>query len=949
MTNTKLVFSLLVICLISFGLFNFSPLESKGELIPYLSGQQYGYSDLQGNIIIPAQYDEVEPFRENYKYALVNQNGKWYVINPEGIKLEDAEYDEKPSFQTLFGEMSNGNVRHTIEYIDGKEIRKEIHNPNPALRFITQSCSCSDQNDFIIAFHLDNFNAVKIYSTFAERSMSCSLGATKWYRNNFLIAEVEVSNKASLNTRLLPLHKRNATWGSFHALPTTSPESNADSTANADNAKLIEYESGILYTIFNSELEPILESFTKPEFLNDKWIYHNDGYQAYIYDLEKQESTPTPFKRIAALVEDKYLIVSGGPIQKNIFGGSKKYGFCDLDFNLILDTTYSYISQQGDLLQASEERFKYHLFDYQGHKLFDSARRIDYSKKNSHYMIEDSLNKVRLYKEDLTELDGQEYENIESISSKKYRYTRGVVSGIMDSMGQTIIEYPCDRIDPMYKSDFYNIVIDRKSGVIDEFGKLVVPAVYGDCYQNPYNLFQVSSTRTFKNGLLNMEGKIILDTFYDRISYDSIDNQLYIHAERDRKWTYFDTDGKVVQDAREDSSTLWTKARKEEFAKIQLHYIQNGYGKSASEIFSDFVKKHDAMSPTSVMVHRKSSDEQYACTHDLVYLADCDKPDVTITKYNAKNRLFGFKNDTGEGIVNFKNEIVLPPKDRKILAITDYYILIRTGDDFDFYDMDMKKLYPFSWDYVDDYNNDPHRVVAKNITGSAYEYIRESCLTNSTDTLVRYKRNYGYVNRFGKISIPPKFASADDFDKDYALVGEYNKDSIFQSYVIDTVGNIISSYEPGIRFMNWSADDPWREATKNNLYGMLDSMGNTIVPFKYTTIRSIHRDKLFVISEDRSGPYFVINSNETKLYNNSELKEIGPSHYGRKFIPLEDGRYVFAPNDHLEIIDFDGKLLLKLQGQNAKLVKVNERELLEVEDTGLTYYVDPVRLISYRE
>ena len=70
----------------------------NGPLIPYKKGENWGFSDMEGNIIIAPDYDEVMFFtkrhmHKRYRYAKVNKNGKWGIINDTGEVVLSPEYD----------------------------------------------------------------------------------------------------------------------------------------------------------------------------------------------------------------------------------------------------------------------------------------------------------------------------------------------------------------------------------------------------------------------------------------------------------------------------------------------------------------------------------------------------------------------------------------------------------------------------------------------------------------------------------------------------------------------------------------------------------------------------------------------------------------------------------------------------------------------------------------
>jgi len=72
----------------------FQSINYAQELIPFLQGNLYGFSDADGKLVVPADYDEVSLFNE-HDFAHVRKGDKWSIINSFGLELLPLEL-EKP-------------------------------------------------------------------------------------------------------------------------------------------------------------------------------------------------------------------------------------------------------------------------------------------------------------------------------------------------------------------------------------------------------------------------------------------------------------------------------------------------------------------------------------------------------------------------------------------------------------------------------------------------------------------------------------------------------------------------------------------------------------------------------------------------------------------------------------------------------------------------------------
>lgn len=77
------VFSLALPC---FAQNNFTP-----DLIPYRKGEKWGFADKNKKIIIPCEYDNVQPFNA-HNLAIVEKNNKYYLMDKTGKILPNTEH-----------------------------------------------------------------------------------------------------------------------------------------------------------------------------------------------------------------------------------------------------------------------------------------------------------------------------------------------------------------------------------------------------------------------------------------------------------------------------------------------------------------------------------------------------------------------------------------------------------------------------------------------------------------------------------------------------------------------------------------------------------------------------------------------------------------------------------------------------------------------------------------
>ena len=72
-------------------LFSHHVIISQEILYPFSKNKKYGYLNIKGKVIIPAEFDSAEPFYE--ELAMVKQAGKFGFIDVKGKFVIAAQYD----------------------------------------------------------------------------------------------------------------------------------------------------------------------------------------------------------------------------------------------------------------------------------------------------------------------------------------------------------------------------------------------------------------------------------------------------------------------------------------------------------------------------------------------------------------------------------------------------------------------------------------------------------------------------------------------------------------------------------------------------------------------------------------------------------------------------------------------------------------------------------------
>jgi len=159
-------------------------LFAQPKLIPYLKKDKWGFCNAKKKLIIPAEYDSVEPFQEGF--ALVEKGGKYAFVDENGKILNNTWYKMAESFSE--GLAAVKNETNSYGYIDKGGITIIPFQYKTAASFVEGLAQAGDYGDMYVIDKKGN----KISSTYDF------IGS---YNNGFAAYDAGTDNWGFLNRK----------------------------------------------------------------------------------------------------------------------------------------------------------------------------------------------------------------------------------------------------------------------------------------------------------------------------------------------------------------------------------------------------------------------------------------------------------------------------------------------------------------------------------------------------------------------------------------------------------------------------------------------------------------------------------------------------------------------------------------------------------------------------
>ena len=245
-----------------------------------------------------------------------------------------------------------------------------------------------------------------------------------------------------------------------------------------------------------------------------------------------------------------------------VMGQNRKYGFVDTTGKIVVQFKYDqvepfrsgiakvwvgwqnvgYINSKGkeiippnpanlrryyDKFIIGSKNSVQHVFDYSGKEIailnYETVREFD---KNEKSFIVSINNKCGILDSNFRVKIPAEYESLENIFPGRIAAAKQEKIGFIDQKGKTLSVFKYDWIEPFqhdnvnpYENGLAKVGIKGKKGLINSYGKVIIPVIYDEIEDFFHGLAVVK--RNGKYGFVNFRGKEVIPAIYNTAdSYD---------------------------------------------------------------------------------------------------------------------------------------------------------------------------------------------------------------------------------------------------------------------------------------------------------------------------------------------------------------------------------------------------------------------------------------------
>lgn len=623
-----------------------------------------------------------------------------------------------------------------------------------------------------------------------------------------------------------------------------------------------------------------------------------------------------------------------------------EYNSIELSYTDCPSTDYIYIVRNGLTGLISGSTFETiipcmyeHLSPIKSNKAF--------YKVNGKWGIIDTSNKtIQLAIYDNVEIDGSTLSEQKmpsmAFQSNMYVLNNGKV-GMLKANGEDFIPVKYDSLG-MYSDNMLVAKVGDKYGFLNEEGKESVPFVYSQAHNYSEGLAAVVN----ENGkylFIDKSGNVtIKPKEYDRV--DNFQNGTCKVYRKDKVWE-IDREGKKVK----DSTKKLEEDNVHEGSDHDDIYVENtncGNNNDTTNTltpniistlnFNDKIFQHQHTRADNVMPHDKNKDKT-ELKYDEISDLKKQKPNGRITKIDCSR--YNDKDDDIQLSQQFSQNIC--KYDEVLDNFSDGLLPVTKNKKLGYINAKGEEVIPCTLKYYIEPGMDDGFV----IFGRFKEGLAKVCSfdgeSGAEESFGAKNIKFGYMDKMGKIIIPPIYQTAGDFSEGKAYVSS----ETFNGF-IDTTGKKLFEIKGMIdRNLEFVDGMLMTTDTDNNQYLFYNSEGKVVLKIsmdKYWTLSNFHEGLAYFehydnINDciDRKGfidknGIEVLNLTEYKIINSFSEGLAAVSKDGNKFgfintkgeivIPCQYEGYS-TEGDMLEFNDFhDGVCLV--QTQNIYINKKNE-------------------------
>ncbi|MGM9552626.1 MAG: WG repeat-containing protein [Clostridia bacterium] len=376
-----------------------------------------------------------------------------------------------------------------------------------------------------------------------------------------------------------------------------------------------------------------------------------------------------------------------------------------------------------------------------------------------------------------------------STNSDFFSFEDGDKTGLVNQYGKIVIPAIYDRLWTM-NENLVCVIDGDFTGVLDTSGNVIIPIEYDASWGDNMAILNGSRIRVIKNdaeGLMDLNGNWIIPLGYEWMDKLGTSNN-YIVARKNGMYRILDNNGNIILENYEEIDSLYNTDK-------YIRITQNG----------------------------------------LCGIADYNANVIIPTEYESinfiKDNIFSAEKSGQWGLIDTNNNTIIPFEYKWVGSVANNIVNCYTFD---------KK------DYLYDLNG--------NCISESKYYISEINSSDKNLIFIEDNDKHGAMNSNNEIIVPLVYDSIEVFSENLFAV---QKDGLYG--LIDMTGNVVLPIEQpreirGKDLLNndWITDDLYKlNKYKDDVYtvGLINSNGKIILPMQYNSIELFNKD-YFVVSKD---------------------------------------------------------------------------------------------------
>ncbi len=833
----------------------------------------YGIVGVGNKTIVPINFDYINPQKNGF---IVTKNGKYGYYNDKGKMIFDTIYNgigQKYNILSLATKAENGNYNYTLANNEGKML----------LPFVMRQIELSD--------------SMIVLSRKSSRKDSYGYEITENAAYNYKLEQIlpfEYENISDKRDGTLEIKKNGLTgWSNYKGQMIISMNYRSLYKAYRHKGWIIAMQGGEYGVIDTKERVIIPLIYKQLGETNDqnRWIAQKGDYFGII-DTLNHIITPFEYNKIDQTYKDEknYSIRREGKEGTLYLDGSEyfpadaimmKYGvFDEVKPNFIADSImcvrfgkrWGFATKQGKITAP----LKYTKVE---NRIVNNAMLVSNGEQ---------WGVVYMGKEVIP----CQYDKITTVSE----FGRYIVvkskekSGIVSFDNQLIVPYQYDYIKP----SLANTAIVKKGfkyGLIDTQNKALMPIEYDDIFAEKQCLVFIKND---KIGIATASGKILAEAQYDEIM--PFDNGVAAVL-KNNKWYYINAKGEKISLGFDK-----LKPQSEELDKIFIGTKQQfAYKNNGKVVFKNEVAiKIDGERLADYELSRASEGYAVIKISDKFGLIDA-KENIIIEPlydylYSPKNGLLRATKNKKEGVINLKQEIIVPLEYDNVYMYLDKFIVTKDNKQ-GVLDNKGKLVIPIQYKDIEFINLKPQRYIFKNELGKK-----------------------GVLDEKGKIILEAKYDRIKFFGNEYIVIEDN------YPYICLGINGKPVSKIPYSDFIALGNDYVLMTDTLKQLI-LEKPDGSKVILGKgsdyYSRSNETLSDGLIAINK-KYNVFSYYDSDGKEVLSNLKYEEVKGFHHGFAAVKQE-GKWGFINREGKAICDFDFDEVANFSNDGLAAVRIQKK------------------------